>query len=76
MYGEDKFIIMFGSLHIEMAIFKMLGNWLFENGWTIALSCGDINVASAGTVESFLSASRLTRARHAHHVTAANLHLL
>lgn len=27
-YGEDKLIVMFGGLHIEMAALKMLGNWL------------------------------------------------
>ena len=28
LYGEDKFVIMFGGLHIEMAVFKVLGEWL------------------------------------------------
>ena len=28
LYGEDHFLIMFGGLHIEMAILKLLGDWL------------------------------------------------
>lgn len=27
-YGENKFIIMFGGLHIEMAFLKVIGDWL------------------------------------------------
>ena len=26
-YGEDKFVVMFGGLHIEMAALKTLGDW-------------------------------------------------
>ena len=28
LYGEDHFLIMFGGLHIEMAMLKLLGDWL------------------------------------------------
>jgi hypothetical protein len=38
LYGENKIIIMFGGLHIEMAVMKTLGDWLSESGWTDALS--------------------------------------
>ena len=27
-YGEDKYVVMFGGLHIEMAVLKTLGDWL------------------------------------------------
>ena len=26
-YGEDKHVVMFGGLHIEMAALKTLGDW-------------------------------------------------
>ena len=26
-YGEDKYVVMFGGLHIEMAALKTLGDW-------------------------------------------------
>lgn len=53
-YGEDKFIIMFGGLHIEMAAFKSIGSLLQESGWTGALV--ESGVTTPGTAESFLSA--------------------
>ena len=32
-YGEDKFVIMFGGLHIEMAALKSIGTLLRDSGW-------------------------------------------
>jgi len=31
-YGEDKFVIMFGGLHIEMAALKSIGSLLKDSG--------------------------------------------
>jgi hypothetical protein len=53
IYGEDRFVVMFGGLHIEMAAFKLLGDLLKGTGWVTALSEADI--ASLGTAESFLT---------------------
>ena len=36
-YGEDKVVVMFGGLHIEMAALKTLGDWLRGSGWVQAL---------------------------------------
>ena len=36
-YGEDKFVIMMGGLHIEMAALRMLGHWLDDSGWVQCL---------------------------------------
>ena len=58
-YGEDKFIIMFGGLHIEMAAFKAIGGLLKDSGWTTALT--EAGIASSGTAESFLTASSVTK---------------
>ena len=71
-YGEDKYLIMFGGLHIEMAAFKVLGDWMDGSGWPEALT--QANVAGAGTADSFLKASHVARTRHAHQVTAAALY--
>jgi len=38
--SEDKFIIIFGGLHIAMAAHKLLGTQLQNNGWTGALWAG------------------------------------
>ena len=73
-YGEDKFVLMFGGLHIEMAAFSSIGNLLKGSGWTSVLT--DASVASSGTAESFLTASSITRTRQAHQVTATSLYRL
>lgn len=31
-YGEDKFVVMFGELHIEMAELKLIGTLLQDSG--------------------------------------------
>lgn len=73
-HGEDHFVIMFGGLHIEMAMLKLLGDWLEDSGWTNALV--QANIASSGTANSFINASHVTKTRHAHQVTAASLYAL
>lgn len=73
-HGEDHFVIMFGGLHIEMAMLKLLGDWLEDSGWTNALV--QANIASSGTANSFINASHATKTRHAHQVTAASLYAL
>ena len=73
LYGEDKFV-MFGGLHVEMAAFKILGEWLEISGWTHALTQAD--VASSDIAESFLKASHATKTRRAHQITACSLYNL
>lgn len=73
-YEEDKVILMFGGLHIEMAAFRVVGDWLQKSGWTNVLVNAD--VASPGKADSFLKSSQVTRTRYAHQVTAASLHML
>ena len=36
-FGEDKYLIMFGGLHIEMAAFRALGTLLQDSGWVQAV---------------------------------------
>ena len=50
---------MFGGLHIELAGLKTLGDLLKSSGWTSALV--QAGVATAGTADSFLTASHITR---------------
>ena len=73
-YGEDKFVIMFGGLHIELALLRSIGTLLQDSGWTSAIC--EANGASSGTAESFLTASSITRTRQAHLITACRLHNL
>ena len=73
-YGEDKLVIMFGGLHIELAALRSIGTLLWDSGWTGALF--EAGVASSGTAESFLSAASITRTRQANQVTASSLYKL
>lgn len=73
-YDEEKFVIMFGGLHIEMVFLKVIGGWLEGSGWTTALA--DANVVTPGTAESFVKAASVTHSRRAHQVTACCLFIL
>lgn len=65
---------MLGGLHIKMAAFKLLGDWLDGSGWTSALVAAE--VASEGVADPFIKATHVTRTRRAHQVTAACLFIL
>ena len=72
--GGDRFVVTMGPLHIEMAVLKTFGNWLDESGWSSALE--KAGLASAGTVQSFIFASHVSRTRQAHQITASALFTL
>ena len=59
MYGDDKFVIMFGGLHIELTALKALGKWLDNSGWVNAIT--QSGLASSGTADSFLKASHFSQ---------------
>jgi len=73
-YGEDKFVVMFGGLHIEMAALKTIGDWLQGSGWAQALV--QANIATVGTADSLYRATHVMRTRKAHQITAAALYIL
>ena len=73
-YGEDKLIITFGGLHIEMAALRSLRSLLENSGWTDAIA--EAGVASSGTAKSFLTVSSVTRTSVAHHITVCSLYKL
>lgn len=70
-YGEDKFVVTFGGLRIEMALWNMLGGYLADSGWTASLI--EAGIATSGTADSFLTAFHLARTRHAHQLCLADL---
>ena len=45
-HGEERYVVMLGGLHIEMALWRMIGDLLEESGWPEALT--EANVASPG----------------------------
>ena len=73
-HGEEKFIVTFGGLHIEMAAWKLIGSWLEDSGWAACLV--QAQIASQGTADSFHKASHVGRTRHAHQVNASSLAIL
>ena len=66
--GEECFIAMFGGLHIEMALWDTIGDFLDCSGWTTALC--EAGIATSGVADSFLKVSHLTRTRRSHQITA------
>ena len=74
VHGESRHVVMFGGLHIEMALWSVCGDLLEDSGWTASLA--EAGIASSGTAESFLKVTHLTRTRHAHQVTILALHKL
>ena len=60
---------MFGGLHIEIAAFKIPGDWLDGSGWTTAIC--EAGIVSSRFADSLLKAMHVTRTRQAHQVTAA-----
>ena len=66
MYGEDKFVVMFGCLHIEMAGLRTLGCK------AVAGTSGGHNSSTADS----LRAAHVAFKRRAHQVTAAALYIL
>ena len=49
-HGEAHMVIMFGGLHIEMNLLKLLGDWLGGSGWDAALV--QAGIATAGQAEN------------------------
>ena len=72
--GEKEHVVMLGGLHIEMALWKTVGDLLEGSGWTTALT--EAGVVSPGIADSCLRAEHLTRTRHVHQVTLLTLHNL
>ena len=73
-YGEDKFVILLGGLHIEMATLATLGDLLDGSGWTDVLT--DAGIATPGTADSFLKGAHVKRTRHAHQITSSALSIM
>ena len=73
-YGEEQFTVILGGLHIEMASWKTVGDWLENSGWTDALV--EANISSSGRADSFLKASHVSRTRYAHQVSTSCLYIM
>ena len=74
VYGEQKFVVMMGELHIEMSFLKVLGDFLDGSGWTSVMSTAC--VTTEGRAENLQRGSQTSRSQWAHEVTAAVLYAL
>jgi len=66
LYGEGKYIVIMGGLHVKMASLKMVGHWLDKSGWGIALVQADITTRGSGADGILKAAHVNTRACTAH----------
>ncbi|CAG9762637.1 unnamed protein product [Ceutorhynchus assimilis] len=74
LFGENKFVAMFGPLHIEQNFLKLLGGLLNGSGWVELLS--NSGIISAGSAEAVLKVTHITKARLHHQYTVAVLYSL
>jgi hypothetical protein len=73
-YGEEKYVVMMGGLHIEMALFGAIGGWLNGSEWVAVMTTA--NVTTEGRADALQKGSYTSRAQLAHQVTAAALDIL
>ena len=72
---KDRFVVLLGGLHIEMALWSTLGDLILGSGWPESLKdAGIVNSLAAGMC--LLKAVNVMRTRYAHQVTAALLDIL
>ena len=72
--GEDKIVCFMGFLHKEMAAQECGGVLLAGSGWEQIFVLA--NIFTLGTAQTLLSGKKITRTRHAYHLTLAWLHIL
>ena len=63
-----------GGLHIEMAMLKVIGDWLDGSGWTYVMTSA--NVTTEGCAAGLQKCSHTSTGQWAHQVTAAVLFIL
>ena len=73
-YGVDKFVVLMEGLRIEMAMLKILGDWLEGSGWTYVVSAA--SVLTKDHADGVLNGSHVPRGHWAHQVTSGVLYIL
>ena len=72
-YQEDYKDVtwLMGPLHIKMALINAVGYWIQGSGWVEAFA--QVNITTAGRIDSFLNGSKVKRTRYAHQLSLAVL---
>ncbi len=73
-YGEDKFVVLLGGLHTEMAMLSVIGYWLHDSGWDAAISSAQ--VTTEGRADHLLKGHETAQSQWTHQVSAAALYHL
>ena len=68
IFGEEKFLVMLGGLHIEMVLWSTMGDLLRGSGWPEILKEAGLAKTEVAAA-AFLTASNVMRTRYAHQVT-------
>ena len=66
-YNEDAFVVMFGTLHSEMTLLRLLREWLTDCGWTTALT--ETGVCTYGRSDAVLKGYHVPRSRYVQRIT-------
>ena len=69
-YGQQKLVLMLGTLHIKMVMLICLGKWLQDSGWTIPQP--NAGITSSGN-DSLISGHDVAKTKYVHQVTASTL---
>ena len=64
--GEDRLVVMMGSLHLEMSMWGAIGKLLENSGWDTLLA--EAEVVTVGVAEGLLHVSHLKRTQSAHEI--------
>ncbi|KAK3929500.1 30S ribosomal protein S17 [Frankliniella fusca] len=70
-YGDDKFVLLFGPLHIEQNFLRLIGEVMQCSGWTGVVA--NSGILSSGSAEGLLKVSSIVKSRNFHQYTAAAL---
>ena len=72
--GEDKLVVIMGTLHIEDNKHLMIGKLQHDTGWDIILSQAE--VLTSGRAQSTLDEYHIKHTRYAHQVSLVALYVL
>lgn len=64
---------MLGALHIEKSFLSVLGDWVDNSGWTVALSSAKVTLTGN---QSLVSEHDVAKTKYSYQVTACALHQL
>ena len=73
-YGESKFVMFPGGLHIDKAVLCVAGDLVDGTGWDAIIA--EAEVATPGVAKSMLKVSHLMRTRNAYQVFLLALYVL